>query len=92
MNLRELAHSSESQTFCLFGALFVSQMMLIFPDVVFVSQGRFDLLAMLLLPGVCAGFVFGYDVKPRNRLMAKILGPYTAWLLMNLGLLYVLLF
>lgn len=43
-----------------------------------VHHGRL----VLMMWGICAGFVHGVGFVPRSRLMRWLLGPLAAWLLM----------
>lgn len=43
-----------------------------------VHHGRL----MLMMWGICAGFVHGVGFVPRSRLLRWLLGPLAAWLLM----------
>lgn len=43
-----------------------------------VPHGRL----VLLMWGICAGFVHGVGFVPSNRVLRWLLGPFAAWLLM----------
>jgi len=42
-------------------------------------------LLVLVIWGVCAGFVHGVGFDPETRFWRVLLGPVSAWLLMGLG-------
>lgn len=47
-------------------------------------------LLMLVMWGLCAGFVHGVGFVPRHPLLRLLLGPFAAWPLLGLGIYFYL--
>jgi predicted membrane protein len=70
-------------------ALFLSGAILLYPKgVADVGHG----LLALVMWGISAGFVHGVGFVPESRVWRVGLGPWTAWILMGLGLWFFLRF
>lgn len=46
-------------------------------------------LLILVIWGMCAGFVYGVGFDPVSPFWRTLLGPFSAWLLMGLGLVII---
>ncbi|SFJ75885.1 cyd operon YbgE family protein [Methylophaga sulfidovorans] len=67
-------------------AIGLSTAILIFPNRLLMENGKSDHdLLMLLLVGVCIGFIHGVGFSPKKPLWHNLLSPYICWPIMFYG-------
>ncbi|HEC73365.1 MAG TPA: cytochrome bd biosynthesis protein [Methylophaga aminisulfidivorans] len=68
-------------------ALGLSIAILILPNTLLADSGKADHnLLMVLLTGVCIGFIHGMGFSPQNTIWRYILSPIIAWPIMLFGI------
>lgn len=73
-------------------ALGLSAAILIFPNRLLMENGKSDHdLLMVLLVGVCIGFIHGVGFAPKKTLWHILLSPYTCWPIMFYGVFHMAL-
>jgi cyd operon protein YbgE len=71
-------------------AIFLAGLVTVYPKALVTGDRVNHGLLMLLMWGMSAGFVHGVGFVPRHRVLRMLLGPYAAWPLMALGLVWML--
>ena len=67
-------------------ALGLSAAILVFPNRLLMENGKSDHdLLMLLLVGICIGFIHGVGFAPKGTLWHFLLSPYICWPIMFYG-------
>lgn len=67
-------------------ALGLSAAILVFPNRLLMENGKSDHdLLMVLLVGICVGFIHGVGFAPKKSLWHFLLSPYLCWPIMVYG-------
>lgn len=85
-------HGTVARIISLLLAIALSALILLYPHPLISEQGGTShSLLMLLLAGICIGFIHGVGFSPGTIAWRELLGPIICWPVMLAGLLIMLL-